>query len=189
RLPRERSDGRRSAAMLALIEAMRGHRANGADVRVLAFDAGNAGAGANERNRRMAAVLRTAMDAAPDRAFVVLIGNYHARRAAPQRVGGLMPGESPPVPTMAHLADVPMLRINVSAAKGEFWACMVGTCGPQPLGARAALAPVVAAGMTADAMGQGARFRLTPDDTTGWDAQLVLPRFSVSEPAVPSPQH
>lgn len=188
RLPRERSDGRRSAAMLALIEAMREQRANGADLRMLAIDAGNAGAGADERNRRIAGVLRTAIDAAPDRAFVVLIGNYHARRAMPDRVTGLMPGESPPVPTMAHLADVPMLRINVSAAEGEFWACMAGTCGPWPLGGRAVPAPVVATGTTTGAMAQTARFRLTPNDSAGWDAQLVLPRFSVSEPAEPSPQ-
>jgi hypothetical protein len=74
---------------------------------------------------------------------------------------------------MAHLADVPMLRVNVTAARGEFWGCMGGSCQPWPLGGRRA-AP-------ANAM-TGPRFQRTPHDTAGWDAQLVLPEYSVARP-------
>lgn len=178
RTPAERSDGRRSVAMLALIESMQRRRAAGDDVRVLAFDAGNAGGGAPRRNERMAAVLREAMSSDPQRAFVVLIGNYHARRAAPNRIGGLMPGESAPVPTMAHLADVPMLRVKVIAARVEFWTCMDGACGPQRMGAEG--------GMGVDEA-ELPIFRRTPGDADPWDAQLVLPQFSVAEPVVAAP--
>ena len=169
----ERSDGRRSVAMLALLESVRERRSAGEDLRVLAFDSGSGGGDANLRNPRMAAALREAFVRDPARRFVVLVGNYHARRAPPTRVGGLLPGQSPPVPTMAHLADVPMLRINVTAERGEFWGCMGGSCQPWPLGGRRA-AP-------ANAM-TGPRFQRTPHDTAGWDATLVLPEYSVARP-------
>jgi hypothetical protein len=133
----ERSDGRRSVAMLALLDSVRERRSAGEDLRVLAFDPGSGGGDANVRNPRMAAALREAFVRDPARRFVVLVGNYHARRAPPTRVGGLLPGQSPPVPTMAHLADVPMLRVNVTAARGEFWGCMGGSCQPWPLGGAA----------------------------------------------------
>ncbi len=164
----ERSDGRRSVALLALIESMRERRSAGEDLRVLAFDPGSGGGDANVRNPRMAEALREAFARDPDRRFVVLVGNYHARRAPPTRVGGLLPGQSPPVPTMAHLADVPMLRVNVTATRGEFWGCMGGACQPWPLGGRETI--------------PGPRFQRTPQDSTGWDAQLVLPEYSVARP-------
>ncbi len=175
-----RSDGRRSVALLDLLDAVRRLRGDGAALRVLAFDAGNAGAGADERNRRMAARLREAVESDSARRFVVLIGNYHARRAPPTNVVGLMPGQAPPVPTFAHLADLSMLRINVSARAGEFWACMAGTCGPRPVGARGAFGGATIPDAEAPA------FHRTPDDATGGDAQLRLPTFSVAAPAVPS---
>jgi len=169
----ERSDGRRSVAMLALLESVRERRSAGEDLRVLAFDTGSGGGDANVRNPRMAAALREAFARDPARRFVVLVGNYHARRAPPTQVGGLLPGQSPPVPTMAHLADVPMLRINVTAERGEFWGCMGDSCQPWPLGGRRAT--------PANAM-TGPRLQRTPQDTGGWDAQLVLPEYSVARP-------
>lgn len=169
----ERSDGRRSVAMLALLESVRERRSAGEDLRVLAFDTGSGGGDANVRNPRMAAALREAFARDPARRFVVLVGNYHARRAPPTQVGGLLPGQSPPVPTMAHMADVPMVRINVTAERGEFWGCMGGSCQPWPLGGRRA---TPANTMT------GPRFQRTPQDTAGWDAQLVLPEYSVARP-------
>ena len=180
----ERSDGRRSVALLALIESMRERRSAGEDLHILAFDTGSGGGDANVRNPRMAAALREAFVRDPARRFVVLVGNYHARRAPPTRVGGLQPGQSPPVPTMAHLADVPMLRVNATAARGEFWGCMGGSCQPWPLGGRRAV-PSSNDGADshepANAMTEP-RFQRTPHDIAGWDAQLVLPEYSVARP-------
>lgn len=183
-IPIHRNDGRRSVATLALIESARQRVAAGADLRVLAFDARNAGGGAHERNRRMAAVLRAAISEAPERAFVVLIGNYHARRAAPDRIGGLSPGESPPIPTMAHLADLPMLRVNVTAEAGEHWTCSDGVCGPRRVGGNA---EYLASGHDAEDSVESLRFVARPHDAARWDAQLILPRYSVAEPAVRAP--
>jgi erythromycin esterase-like protein len=177
-VPAERSDGRRSVAMLALLESMQRFRAAGHDVRVLAFDAGNAGGGAPRRNQRMAAVLREAIARDPQRAFVVLAGNYHLRRVTPDRMGGLLSGESPPVPTMAHLADLPVFRVNVTARDGEFWACMGGACGPQPVGPR---------GIWGGDEAGAPRYRQTPEDAGRYDAQLMLPRFSVAAPVAVEP--
>jgi hypothetical protein len=177
-VPAERSDGRRSTATLALIEAARRARQAGGDVRLLAFDAGSAGGGADQRNVRMAAMLREAITAVPWRDLVVLIGNYHARRAAPESVGGLPPGMSPPVPTMAHLADLPLVSVNVGGRRGEFWACIGGACGAQPVGRRGVLL-ALPEGMAEDAV----LVRPTPGDRTGWDMQVVLPTLSVAPPA------
>ncbi|WP_297865116.1 hypothetical protein [Silanimonas sp.] len=164
----ERSDGRRSVAMLTLLKSVRERRSAGEDLRVLAFDPGSGGGDANVRNPRMAAVLREAFARDPERRFVVLVGNYHARRAPPTRVGGLLPGQSPPVPTMAHLADVPMFVVNVMAARGEHWACRDGSCQPWPLEDRGAI--------------PGPRFHRSPRDPAGRDAQLVLPEYSAARP-------
>jgi len=116
----------------------------------------------------MAAVLREAFARDPERRFVVLVGNYHARRAPPTRVGGLLPGQSPPVPTMAHLADVPMLLVNVTAARGAFWGCRGGVCQPWPLEGREAI--------------PGPRFHRTPDEPAGRDARLILPEYNAAWP-------
>ncbi len=164
----ERSDGRRSVALLRLLESVRERRSAGDDLRVLAFDAGSGGGDANVRNPRMAAALREAFMRDPERRFVVLVGNYHARRAPPTRVGGLLPGQSPPVPTMAHLADVPMFVVNVMAARGEFWGCMGGSCQPWSLEDRGAI--------------PGPRLHRSPRDPAGRDAQLVLPEYSAARP-------
>jgi hypothetical protein len=175
-VPPERNDGRRSVATLALLEEVRALRAGGADVSVVAIDAAIAGEGPDRRNERMAETLRAAVGAEKERAFVVLIGNYHARRAPPELVFGLPPGVVPPVPTMGHLTDLSMLRVNVGAQAGEFWACMGGVCGAQPARVSATLPG-----------GSGQlkpKFQCTPLDTAGWDAQLRLPRISVAEPAV-----
>lgn len=176
-VPPARSDGRRSVAMLALVAQMQRLRSAGHDIRVLAFDAGNAGGGATRRNERMAAVLRDAFTHDAERAFVVLVGNYHARRASLAHAGGLMPGQAPPVPTMAHLADIPMFRVKLLARSGEFWGCADGRCGPRSAGGSVAMG-VVDAGVPA--------LRRTPEDAGGFDAQLSLPRFSVASPAVSS---
>lgn len=183
-VPTERSDGRRSVAMLAVLESVREMRSADADLRVLAFDPGSAGGDANTRNAQMAATLREAFARDSDRRFVVLIGNYHARRAAPANVRGLMPGRLPPVPTMAHLANLPMLRVNVTAERGQFWACMNASCQPWPVGGRPARAsPNEAANppTPTDAM-RRPRFQLTPQDTAVWDAELVMPEYSAAPP-------
>ena len=164
----ERSDGRRSVAMLTLLKSVRERRSAGEDLRVLAFDPGSGGGDANVRNPRMAAALREAFVRDPERRFVVLVGNYHARRAPPTRVGGLLPGQSPPVPTMAHLADVPMLLVNVTAARGAFWGCRGGVCQPWPLEGREAI--------------PGPRFHRTPDEPAGRDARLILPEYNAAWP-------
>lgn len=116
------------------------------------------------------------IDASPGRSFVVLVGNYHARKAAPTRISsGLPPGGTPPVPTMAHLADLPMLRVNVSAASGTFWACMAGGCGPQTAG-----------GERVGRAGEP-RLHLTPGHPHPWDAKLALPSLSAAPPAAGGP--
>ena len=171
--PAAQSDGRRSVAMLALLETARRLRASGNDLRVLAFDPGSAGGDADARNRRIAAALRQAFERDRGRSFIVLIGNYHARRRMPtQRMGGLAAGQRPPMPTMAHLADVPLHVIRVEAERGAFWGCpSPGSCGPLPYRGP----PRTGSSLPA--------VDWTPGPDAAWDARVLLPRYTAAPPA------
>ncbi|HEX4459036.1 MAG TPA: hypothetical protein VIA18_13760, partial [Polyangia bacterium] len=70
-------DGRRSEAMVALLESLRELRRRGADVRVVAFDAPG-----DDRDLAMAQALERAFAAEPRATFVLLSGNVHARKTA-----------------------------------------------------------------------------------------------------------
>ena len=162
-------DGRDSEAMFELIEHVRQLRATGADVRVVYFD--DPDPDMDRRNRRMADTLRAAVKAHPGALLLVLTGNVHAMTHRP-------PGElysegrriEPPMTAGRHLADLGAVSIDVSAANGEYSACMDGSCGPHPVHPRRAQAD---ASLEKESPSQSA-----------WDFSLTLPRFHVSPPAV-----
>jgi hypothetical protein len=70
-------DGRRSEAMLALLQSLRELRRHGADVRVVPFDGP-----ATDRDQAMAERLWDAFTREPKATFIVLSGNLHARRTS-----------------------------------------------------------------------------------------------------------
>jgi hypothetical protein len=73
---REPQDGRKTVAMVDLIDAVGALRRSGQDIGVIAIDDG----GADDRDAAMATRLGEAMAREPTAAFVVLVGNVHARR-------------------------------------------------------------------------------------------------------------
>ncbi|MEQ8434385.1 MAG: hypothetical protein RIA71_09095 [Oceanicaulis sp.] len=116
----EVQDGRRSHAMMRLIETARGWQAAGLPAEVQALDAGEADADladdpATQRDRAM---LRRAL-AARDRAdrVIVLVGNVHSRRTAytfgDQRIETLG--------TLSAPGDLALL--NTLYGAGEAWNC------------------------------------------------------------------
>lgn len=172
--PRERSDGRRSEAMLALLESLRSARVAGAPIDVLAFDDAAFHGPARDRNARMAEHLRLAHEAQPQTRTLVLTGNYHARWTVPGSVRPLSvpDGYEPPKPMAAFLRELGARTVNVSAQEAGFWACLRDQpCGPQQLPAQSFVdAPLLT---TLDG----------PD--RDYDAVLTLPVLHVSEPVTP----
>lgn len=154
-------DGRSSVAMLELLDRVRGLRADGHALEVLAFDVADPGDPAREATLagNLGAALRR-----PGRAPVlVLTGNLHARRA----IGTPF---DPTLELMAwRLRELEPLSIDVRAPTGSAWVCAPG-CGVRQLGAgRAAGTPAL-------------RLFAAPS-ATGYDGELTLARFTASLPA------
>lgn len=117
-------DGRSSAAMVALIEEARRHRAAGRPVALALFDlADPMKASAKGRDTDMAELLLAALEAAPDRLFLVLTGNYHSRivEGAPWNAKF-----QPMVRTVqtALAGKRPLATLNLSSKGGEAWICL-----------------------------------------------------------------
>jgi len=129
----EYQDGRRSLAMLDLLDTVRRLRAGGARVDIVCFDANATGPdGAAGRDAAMAANLIAARSARPDATLVAYAGNAHTRRSA-------MP-KRPDYQWMAMLlakAGISFVTINAHYTEGSAWICQGGGasgCGPTMLG-------------------------------------------------------
>lgn len=116
-------DGRRSADMLDLIEALRQMRQNGRDLRILAFDlAPDVAHDHHLRDRLMADAIRAEAEARPLRTLLVLTGNVHAMRRRPE---GAPPEMQQPMGS--YLDDLRPISVNITARIGAFWGCRA-TC-------------------------------------------------------------
>ena len=121
-------DGRRSVAMVALVETVRAMRARGHDIDVALLD-DNAEVG--ERDQWMGEHLVAAADANPDGIVISLTGNVHSMVSP---VGEVNPGFQP----MGQIATTLLgerrvIAIDVAFAGGTAWAC-TATCGRQAFG-------------------------------------------------------
>lgn len=170
--PVERSDGRRSEAGVALLDAIRRERGKNA-VRVVAIDDEGFFAEGADRRAGLAARMVDLRRRSDTEAVVVLLGNYHARRNAPSRVK-TEDGERlvPPVPTAALIRDTATTSVEVSACEGAFWTCVSQhrPCGvvDLPVWCESSTAPTLTA-----LTGEG----------RDYDARVMLPRLTPSAPA------
>jgi hypothetical protein len=126
-------DGRTSAAMLQLIERMAGKRNAGADVTLLPFDV-EPQAMIDNRDQAMATQLHRVISRQPDRIYLILTGNLHARKARNSH-----PFAKEPLAIL--LAEALPARQQLSLLghynSGTAWSCLSGGgCGPQPLAAK-----------------------------------------------------
>lgn len=108
-------DGRSSGAMLLLIEQARRWREQGKQVRAIAL------VGPGDYDGHMAARIRQAAAAAPDRLLLALTGQMHNRMTPPN-----MRGRHGPVPTPmgALLRDLDPVSIGNENPRGAFFGCM-----------------------------------------------------------------
>lgn len=164
RRPTHQSDGRRSVAMLGLIEAVRARVLEGKDITLVALEDETFA----DRRDGMAAGLSSLAPQLVRGAVIALLGNLHARLAPFE---GISNGQviDLPLPTASRASALPITGINVYACQGAFWGC-TGACGPTELPACPGSAN---AGISA----------LDPA-RSGYHFVVWLPKLTPSEPAV-----
>jgi hypothetical protein len=116
-------DGRRSEAMLALLQSLRDLRHNGADVQVVPFDGPAA-----DRDQAMADRLWAAFGREPKATFIALSGNLHARKASSGHKF-----------MAAHLVEkgATITTLDARYGAGSTWICDMSRppeCGPVSFG-------------------------------------------------------
>jgi hypothetical protein len=135
-------DGRSSAAMLELIEAVRALRAQGRDVDVFAMepvypneaDAAKAGGYLKVKEAGMAAAIRQEMDdAVPHQRVIALMGNYHARDNRLPLFKGA-PGDS----VTGRLGAFSPYVVFPFAVHSQSWNCTADGCGVHASGSSGA---------------------------------------------------
>lgn len=173
RVEAENSDGRRSQAMVQLLETIRAARALGVPLTVATLDDVEFHTKDRDRHQGIADRIVELGKELVHEPVVVLVGNYHARLAplsGPETaVGEDM--EELPVPTAARITGVPLTSVNVTASSGKFWACRgAGSCGPIELtGKRQEVEEVQV---------------VEPDEVpTVYNLHIVLKKFTPSPPA------
>lgn len=178
----ERSDGRRSRAMFALIEQLRRLRATHPELHLLAFDDTGVFDHTRSRDALMSDALRAARAAHPEAKLLVLTGNYHARLDQSARARSGDRWIQPPLPMTAQLQDLGAISIKLSAVEGEQWACRKPTapCGVIPL-PRPAFAPS-SSGLAASNAATAAEPVRVWSGGTSFHLEIELPRLNASEP-------
>jgi hypothetical protein len=132
--PPRNTDGRRSKAMVNLVESIQRLRANGRDIDVALLDdlAVEDFEGRNDSMAQAIAALGSSLQSGP---AVVLMGNYHTRVALPR---GQLISEGEPiemiVPTVMRFSGIALTSVNVAGVNGTYWGCLAqDECGPQEL--------------------------------------------------------
>lgn len=151
--PADWQDGRRSAAMLYLLDHIRIIVGKGMKVRVACLDAGSG-------NRQVQIAKKIKNEYENSAGMVVLIGNYHIFTKE-QR-------ESDEGEVVDYLLESNPVVINVRSRHGNYWACIGGRCKTQM--ARGGISP----------LSNDASFSW---DGAGDGGELILPHISASVPA------
>ncbi len=169
--PANESDGRRSEAMLALLDFIRDARMQGREIAVVALDDVQFYAADSDRRQGMADRISALAQPLASGPVLALLGNFHAR-VTPFTGLVISDGEpiEPPVPTASRVREVPLTSLNVMACRGAFWACRDGICGPIEL-----------PGYCEDR--RGARLSKLDPARNGYHFHLMLPIFTPSSPA------
>jgi hypothetical protein len=156
-------DGRRSVAMLALLEQVRQWQRAGLPLELLLFDA--AEAPPVTRDEAMATRVRARRAARPQATFVVLMGNLHARKTQ-----GAPWGDAA-FRFLAGYLPAPVTSLDVRSSGGTAWLCHSGKatdCG---------------ADLAATPPGAGEGVRLAPSREGAFDGTFDVGPFTASPPA------
>ncbi|MCH9684656.1 MAG: hypothetical protein K0V04_24690 [Deltaproteobacteria bacterium] len=168
-------DGRSSAAMVDLLESIRGWRSQGAAIDVLCYDV-NPGWHTTgvQRDAVMAESIVAARHAHATAALVVLSGNIHNRT----KPGTPWDPAFVPMGVPVREAFPHTISLDFDSAGGTFWACMATPEGETKCG--------TAQGSGTE-RGSSAFVELFDEaDDAGFDGTLYVGTTTASEPAVPS---
>lgn len=158
---RPEHDGRDSIAMAQLLESLRALRAEGRDVRVLAFDC--PAREGETRDSAMARCIDEGIVANRGARTIVLTGNYHAR------IGIGAPWDATLEFTGYGLRQHDPVAIDITASGGTAWVC-TPECGPLKLSDREKVEPL------------WVRFH-AERNKNGYDGEVRFPAFEASLPA------
>jgi len=161
---RPMQDGRSSEAMFGLIERMRGLRARGRDVRVVALD--RAAGDPSNRDEAMAARLRETKAVAPKAIVIALNGNFH---------NSLAP-DGATAPMGARLRDLDPVALTVAYSGGNLWMCDT-SCGLHAIKGSDTNTAVWSIELVPVSMGD-----------RRWNGVFHVGALHVSPPAVPAPR-
>jgi hypothetical protein len=168
----EYQDGRRSAAMLSLLDEMRRLRREGRPLRVKLIDRMERPTERGARDRWMGEALAEAVEDAPDGVMVALTGNIHTK------VGRGTPWDSQFEPAGFVLANrkpgVRLTALDVSYRDGTAWFCT--TAEPSSCQVRS---------VRGSANAQTGRVVLHPEMTNGYHGLYEVGSLTASLPAQP----
>ncbi|MEQ1515541.1 MAG: hypothetical protein ABL931_03525 [Usitatibacteraceae bacterium] len=139
-------------------------RSGGKPVSILAFDAWAQG---KPRDRAQAENIRSSYLKSADASFVVLVGNWHAKRTKGTT-------EDPNYESLSQiLSDLPQMNLNVDYSGGTFWTCSaLRTCGEKQIRGVPALFP------------RSTGISLGPTLTSpGFDGEFFVGQLTASQPA------
>ena len=135
----DKQDGKRSAAVFALIDSARVLKAAGRAVQVLFFD--DETYRDSRRDARMAELLAAAHRAAPSAAMIVVTGNVHAKRLPGT------PWDSAFVPMAVALSrrlpSASITSLELKHSGGDAWVCAEKGCGNRAFSANSTRLPGV----------------------------------------------
>ena len=164
-------DGRDSQSMLQLIERVRVMRKAHAPVQLVLVDDLEGFRSGGNRDELMARHLRAAIARNPGARMLYLAGNLHARVRPPAQK--MLDRDGKPIELLPsagqQLSDLAPWSVRIDAAQGNAWFCGHKGCGVNPL------------------LDRGAQHSANLEwmgPQEGWDAQLLLPRFTASPPAI-----
>ena len=124
-------DGRSSQAMLGVVESLRRLMRQGRPIRLVAIDQSAFGDNAVDRDLALAQAVRAQAERSPRAVVIALTGNIHNMRRFPG------PASNLPTSMAMHLADLPLISLNLDFNGGQAWNCAGDHCGahlvwPQP---------------------------------------------------------
>jgi hypothetical protein len=171
---RPMQDGRTSRAMLDLLDWARQQVAEGAQVRVVAFDSLpksplSGAAGFDERDAAMAARLREELARLSPHEFpLIFTGNVHARKTKGLPFLNAPPDAEQAEPLGYRLRDLSFVHVNAAYRGGSAWTC-TETCGVRWFGKPGrAVSPV----------------SIRPSRDPAYDLEYFVGPFTASPPAV-----
>ncbi len=171
-------DGRSSEALVALMETLRGLRAQGLRVAVFAYDAPGQG---NARAFAMSRRVLAAHEEAPTDTFVLLGGNVNASTAR----GTAWDETFTPMGWHLVRAKLPVRALDLRYSQGHAWTCKLGESQSPVCGISAAIPPASRSGDKALFRGPRPFFQLIPEyKLEGFDGIFYVGPLTASPPAV-----